>query len=276
MIEYSEFAEACLQNSPCGTLVLDDAGRIHWMNRALEEMLEISAERMQGKTTDNLPSATHQELFDGEGLLHLQGAGTAQERWLQCTVAKQGKLTCKFYLDVTESVQLRSVTDDLQQQVEELTITDELTGLANQRALNRALSTQVTRSRRYNNPLSLAVVELADDANPEPTFDDDIILGTSRYLRDRLRWVDLIARWDHNHFVVVLPETNAEDARSLVSGISEGFEQAPISAESKQGQLRLRFGLAQWQKGNDSRLLMERAAEDLNAGAKLELSATTP
>ena len=60
----------------------------------------------------------------------------------------------KFFEEVTEQVKLKQENSALQQQVEELTITDELTGLANPRALNRALSSQVTRSRRYNNPLS--------------------------------------------------------------------------------------------------------------------------
>lgn len=276
MTEYSEFAEACLQNSPCGVLVLDDAGRIQWINRSLETMLGIDAEWIHGKTMDNLPSALYEGPLEDDGLLQLKGSGATQERWLQCTVVKKGKLSCRFYLDVTELVQLRTASESLQQQVEELTITDELTGLANQRALNRALSTQVTRSRRYNNPLSLAVIELVDETDPDATFDPDIILGTSRYLRDRLRWVDLIARWDHKQFVVVLPETSGDDGRRLVSDISAGFGQAPMPYESQRQQLRLRYGLAQWQKGNDSRLLMERAAQDLSAGEKIELSASTP
>lgn len=272
LTEYSEFAEACLQNSPCGMLVLNDADSVHWMNRSLETMLGISAERMHGKTAANLPSP----LFEGEGLLHLNGPDMAQERWLQCTVKQQGSLTIKFYVDVTELVRLKVLSEGLQQQVEDLTITDELTGLANQRALNRALSTQVTRSRRYNNPLSLAVIELADESGQEAEFAADIILGASRYLRDRLRWVDLIARWDHNHFVVVLPETNAEDGRRLVSDISAGFDQAPMPADTHQRTLCLRFGLAQWHKGNDSRLLLARATEELNAGENIELSASAP
>jgi diguanylate cyclase (GGDEF)-like protein len=272
--QHSEFADACLQNSPCGMLVVDDAGIVQRINRSLEEMLDISAERIQGKSLESLRNTVHKALLGEAGLLHLSGPGMTRERWLQCTVRQLGPMTGRYYLDVSELVQLREEAESLRQQVEELTITDELTGLANRRALNRALNTQVTRSRRYANPLSLAVIELRDESAPEARFDADTILTTSRYLRDRLRWVDLIARWDHNHFVVVLPETNAEDGRRLIHDISEGFDQVALPEASRQQSLSLRFGLAQWQKGNDSRLLMDRAAEDMNAGQTTRLTAS--
>ena len=120
-------------------------------------------------------------------------------------------------------MKLKQEVNALHQQVEDLTITDELTGLANPRALNSALNSQVTRSRRYNNPLCLAVMELVDETDPEASLSDDAILATSRHLRDRLRWVDTIARWDHNHFVVILPETNAEHGSDLIGQDQRGI-----------------------------------------------------
>jgi len=268
LIPNSEFAETSLLSSPCGMLVLDDSGRIQWLNQALEEMLELPAERLLGHSLETLPYATHMGLFKGSGLMHLIGPGLSRERWLQCTVQEQdaGAPVSKFFQDVTKLVRLQHENERLQQQVEELTITDELTGLANQRALNRALNTQVTRSRRYQNPLSLAIIELLDPSAPAAQFSDPVILATSRYLRDRLRWVDLLARWDHNHFVVILPETTAQDGVELLEDISKGFAQVSIPEPDAHRKLMLSIGLAQWEKGNDARLLLDRAAEDLNAG----------
>lgn len=268
MILNSEFAETSLLSSPCGMLVLDDSGRIQWLNQALEEMLELPAERLLGHSLETLPYATHMGLFKGSGLMHLIGPGLSRERWLQCTVQERdaGAPVSKFFQDVTELVRLQHENEKLQQQVEELTITDELTGLANQRALNRALNTQVTRSRRYQNPLSLAIIELLDPSAAAAEFSDPVILATSRYLRDRLRWVDLLARWDHNHFVVILPETTAQEGVELLEDISKGFAQVSIPEPDAHRKLMLSIGLAQWEKGNDARLLLDRAAEDLNAG----------
>lgn len=270
MTEASKLVEDCLRDCPCGVLVVDENGVIQLINRRLEEMLSVSAENWQGRTLDSITNPLYRPLFQDGGLIHLNGPGITRERWLQCSLSISGGLTSRFFIDATETIRLRTENEHLQQQVQELTITDELTGLANRRALTGALNSQVTRSRRYNNPLSLAIIELYHPAEAQPAYDNQIILATSRYLRDRLRWVDLIARWDDRRFVVLLPETNADDSRRLIEDISQCFQPEKMSDDTRWQSLQLRFGLAQWQKGNDSRLLMERAAEELTAGQETD------
>ncbi len=161
-------------------------------------------------------------------------------------------------------VTLQEESERLSQQVKQLTLTDELTGLANQLELNRALNAQVTRSRRYGNPLSLAMMEVVDAAEPDKTLQDKLIVATSRYLRDRLRWVDVIARWGHNQFVVILPETHHSDGYSLISKIQEEFPQAQQNEPLHDESLALRFGLVEWKKGYDTPMLMRCAATSLS------------
>lgn len=266
MTESCKLVETCLRDCPCGVLVVDENGVIQQINRTLETMLSVSAEHWQGRTLDSITNPLYRPLFQDGGLIHLNGPGITRELWLQCSLSSSGGLTSRYFVDATETIRLRTENEHLQQQVQELTITDELTGLANRRALTGALNSQVTRSRRYNNPLSLAIIELYHPTDEQPAFDNQIILATSRYLRDRLRWVDLIARWDDRRFVVLLPETNADDSRRLIEDISQCFQPEKVSDDARWQSLELRFGLAQWQKGNDSRLLMERAAEELTAG----------
>jgi diguanylate cyclase (GGDEF)-like protein len=166
--------------------------------------------------------------------------------------------TLKFFQDVTELMQLRQENERLRQQVEELTITDSLTGLANRRALTNSLNAQVTRSRRYQNPLSLVALELVDDSRPAAEIEPETILTASRFLRDRLRWVDVIGRWDHNQFFIILPETEEAHGLELLNNIVSEF---PASNPDMATSLHLQFGLAEWQKGCDSRKLMQLAAD---------------
>ncbi len=157
---------------------------------------------------------------------------------------------------------LREENRLLRQQVDELSITDRLTGTANYRALMRALETQVTRSRRYHNPLSIVVVEVGmDGLDIEP--DDEVILAVSRFLSESLRWVDLIARWEKRQFVLVLPETSIEDGQCLLQKIRQGFSDSALSTQFSRGHVLLYVGLAEWQKGDDVRLLLQRATETL-------------
>ncbi len=168
--------------------------------------------------------------------------------------------------DSSELELLREENRRLKQQVEELSITDELTGLTNRRALKRALETQVTRSRRYHNPLSVMLIEVAlEDSTEEPG--DEIILAVSRFLGESLRWVDMIARWDKQQFILVLPETAIDDGQRLLQKIRQGFGQSELFTQFSDSSTLLYVGLAEWQKGDDVRLLLQRASKAL-AGEK--------
>jgi diguanylate cyclase (GGDEF)-like protein len=259
----SEFASESLQHSPCGILALDDNRQISWVNPALEQLLGLPGTELIGKSQETLAHPTYTGLFGDPGLMQLIGDSPRDERWLQCSQVQTndtqapGK-TLKFFQDVTELMQLRQENERLRQQVEELTITDSLTGLANRRALTNSLNAQVTRSRRYQNPLSLVALELVDDSRPAAEIEPETILTASRFLRDRLRWVDVIGRWDHNQFFIILPETEEAHGLELLNNIVSEF---PASNPDMATSLHLQFGLAEWQKGCDSRKLMQLAAD---------------
>ncbi|MCP3866707.1 MAG: sensor domain-containing diguanylate cyclase [Gammaproteobacteria bacterium] len=266
MSENIQSIDECLAHCPCGVLMQDASGIIRVVNPALESMLGLSAEALLGCDRESLTVPVFRALLDGEGVVHLTGPGMSRDCWLRCgkVASQEDGRVMRFFEDLTEVRQLEQVIERLNRQVEDLTITDELTGLANQRALMRALNTQVTRSRRYRNPLSLAVVELQDESDPDGRFSDETILATSQHLRERLRWVDVIARWDHNHFFVILPETGLADGTELIRNISDRFPEAAPLAATTDKPLVLQFGVAEWTKGNDSRSLLERASEALN------------
>ncbi len=263
LTQQTESTTHLFNDCPCGILRLDADGRILEANPALEAMLGLSSRQLTGHDRDSLPYPAFRGLFKGqEGMLHLMGPGVETERWLQCRPGSGSGPVTHFFTDVTELVRLREQNRQLRDQVEELTISDDLTGLANQRAFNRALTAQVTRSRRYQNPLSLILVELLDQGQKDGQPTDEGVLAASRYLRDRLRWVDVIARWDHNHFLVILPETDEASAAELIRKIEAEFT-APEAASERPG-LVLRFGSSSWRKGDDERKLMDRAAASLN------------
>jgi diguanylate cyclase (GGDEF)-like protein len=269
-----EFSDSCLQRCPFGVLLLDPAGKIQQINPALEAMLNTPAEQLLGHTRETLPFATHRGVLEGNNIVHLAGPGVAQERWLQCEVMESSSGSSRFFVDITELVRLQQENSRLEAELDELAITDDLTGLANQRALKRALDTQVTRSRRYHNPLSLAIIELLDESSPSLVPDDEVVLATSRYLRDRLRWVDFIARWDQNHFLIILPETSAREGERMIDKIRGNFPDIELPESASIHTLSLRFGLAEWQQGDDERRLMDRAAEDLNRDPLIGMAAS--
>ncbi len=249
---------------PVGMLLLDQTGRIMAINPALTGMLKRVPEELVGLTQEEMPSPELKGLFcpDGRLQLYAHGIPTHQLKIQSQNIPSMDGVTLRCYSNVSEYEALREENARLQQQVEELTLTDDLTGLANERAFYRVLNAQVTRSRRYANPLCLATVEIEAEASDEE-ISQDIVLAVSRYLRDRLRWVDLIARWSNNRFMLILPETNALDGGKLLDKVRTDFVDTRLPEEIAHLAIRLHIGITEWQKGNDVRILMKRSMDAL-------------
>jgi PleD family two-component response regulator len=169
-----------------------------------------------------------------------------------------------FVEDVSRELSLAEERDQLENKVRELTLTDELTGLPNRRALGSALAAQVTRSRRYHNPLAMAMVRptcgLGDAAPP-----DAVMLAVSRFLRDRLRWADIIGREDEQTFMLILPETDQVAANGVIQQIRDEVSAVRLPPPHESRQLKLSIGLAQWRRGLDGAGLVAEARQGLAA-----------
>ncbi len=257
----TEIDKSLLEHLPFGLMLLDPEGRIQWTNNALCRMLGEQDEKLSGKTVDELPEAmgrmlaTEPRIYGVDGDLH----------WIsrEAFNSPQGEQLLVIS-DVSSQEQLAAENARLHQQVEDLKLTDDLTGLPNKRAISQSLELHISRSRRYQNPLSVVLVlaDLVDADGMEPLSNEPQILSVSRYLRDRLRWVDQIGRWDDKVFLLVLPETEEADARALLDKIAA--EQHSLKLPDKaSARPKLSFGLACWTKGDDMRTLMRSALQDL-------------
>jgi len=255
-----------LQTLPIGLLLLDENGRIDWLNDAMSEMLDTPATELLGKHIAELGESAQQLLAAEPRLFHVPGS----RRWLNREIRRgeegQRLLTV---LDVSAQEELAEETARLRQKVEDLKLTDELTGLPNKRAISQSLDLHISRSRRYQNPLSVVLVHLDLHAfgGVQPLSSEPAILAVSRFLRDRLRWVDQIARWEENIFLLVLPETTEQDARGLLQKVESEQESMALPESCGDTRPGLTFGLACWQKGRDMRTLLRDAIDDLRANS---------
>ncbi|MGD2119171.1 MAG: diguanylate cyclase [Chromatiales bacterium] len=256
-----------LQQCPFAMMATDDSGVIRWTNPAFEQLCGLEAEQLLGSSADNPPDAGLQALFgdsNNVSISHATHGEIVLERSVKAVTDDAGNsLQLHYFKPPCADAQLQLENEQLRQQVENLTLTDELTGLANERALSQNLAIQVTRSRRYHNPLSLALVDIKTDDQASHILDeqfDETIVAISHFLRDRLRWADFIARCQPSRFVVVLPETGEEEAKRLFQDIVNERDKIDLPAEQS-SLIQFIVGVAEWEKGNDPRLLIERASK---------------
>lgn len=105
----------------------------------------------------------------------------------------------------------------------ELSTTDALTGLHNRRALFERLRHEVARSARYDEPLSLALIDvdgLKALNDREGHRAGDAALGlVGSAVRTGSRASDLAARWGGDEFALLAPNTGSEAAAQLAERV---------------------------------------------------------
>jgi diguanylate cyclase (GGDEF)-like protein len=256
-----------LASMPVGALVLDEHDRIGWVNGQLAAYLGMTTDDLLGlHKTEDLPQHL-QQLFFRPSLIIVPAGERGDERWLTCHYADAGAARVNYYIDVTEMTRIRKGEQGVSGTIQNLTVTDALTGLPNQQALLFALDPMVSRSRRYASPLSVVMVRIdgLDDlrAGHDEGATGKVILALSRLLRDQMRWADMIGRYEQNLFLCILQETGLEDASRLVAKIQSKVKslQSDNSPDGIPDSVDVCIGIAEWRKGDDRKALISRALD---------------
>lgn len=267
-----KIAAHALNMSPVGVVIYNDDNKIEWINQVMSEFLSMPADQITGLSAQEFTSQHLDSFADHPDLWKVSNSTSRQNRWLiSLDTPQDGSETndnFRYYVDVSEIMKLKTEVRNLKDQLENNSTADTLTGLLNKRSLLQSLEPQVSRSRRYNNPLTLIVMQIDSFNSHSSDFKpalDQVLTAVSFYLRDQMRWVDLVGRTSDNEFTLILPETRINDASVLVEKIhtrlsSLSLPDTPdvtISVDAK-------FGVAEWEKGDDTSLLIRKAKNNLS------------
>ena len=120
----------------------------------------------------------------------------------------------------------------LHRELQQLVITDPLTGTFNRRHLERSLRKTMDRRSRYGANASLIAVDIDrfKQVNDQLGHDggDAILLDVVQAIRSRMRRVDDIFRTGGDEFVVLLPDTRLEDAMEIAETLRSLIAESEI------------------------------------------------
>jgi len=140
---------------------------------------------------------------------------------------------------------------------------DALTGVLNRRGFAEAFEREQARSRRKGGALALALIDLDDFKRLNDTLGhhtgDQALIHLVRVLRAALRPSDVLARFGGEEFVVLLPETSADDARAVVARLQRQLAAAPLSEEDGGVSLAFSAGVVVADAGESLDALIVRA-----------------
>ncbi len=133
-------------------------------------------------------------------------------------------------------------------ELEEETRRDGLTGVYNRAYLDQVLIREFEHATRHKWPLSIAFTDLDNFKIINDKFGhqagDRVLQATARILRGNTRETDLISRYGGEEFVVVLPATDAETARSICERIVIAFQHTAHVIGSEHANVTISIGCA--------------------------------
>jgi two-component system cell cycle response regulator len=117
----------------------------------------------------------------------------------------------------------------MMEKLQQLAITDGLTRLQNSRSFFAQLELEIDRSNRYNHPLALLLLDIDHFKDYNDSYGhlegDKVLVRFSRVIQSCLRANDSAYRYGGEEFTVILPETTAEEAKTVAQRIRASLEE---------------------------------------------------
>jgi len=260
-----------LQMSPSGVVVLDAEGQISWANRTFEQILGQSLAKLSGQKFTGIAEVNLTEMLDGNEAYQILSGPDRAEKWyarhsqsLMSDVSN--KYTVEYLTDVTNLKSAQVERDLLSAQLQEIAPIDPNSGLLTEKAIMQNVDLLVSRSRRYENPLSVVVMDV--DSAGSGCDNEQVMHSIGQLLKDQMRWADLICRVKDSRIMMVLPETDSAANAKLVDKISAHLKQLTVPyGEGKPVPNDANFGLSSWEKGDDRTIMLDRAFTALKTAA---------
>jgi diguanylate cyclase (GGDEF)-like protein len=120
----------------------------------------------------------------------------------------------------------------------------------------RELQNEVLRAERYATPFSISVVDVdlfkkINDAYGH-LVGDEVLRHISYQLRDNIRHPDLVGRYGGEEFLILLPNTAAEEAAEQAGRLCKCVREAQVPVSGQMMQITISIGVAQYQPGADT------------------------
>ncbi|MDH4274412.1 MAG: diguanylate cyclase [Gammaproteobacteria bacterium] len=120
----------------------------------------------------------------------------------------------------------------------ELAVLDGLTGLYNHRHLQETLAKELARATRHSRDLSVVFIDVDHFKNYNDTHGhqagDFVLKALSEIMLHGVRKGDIVARYGGEEFVIILPETNSQEAGVVAEKIRLLIEKHPFTGKDTQ------------------------------------------
>ena len=144
----------------------------------------------------------------------------------------------------------------LYKEMEQLAITDSLTGLYNRRFFFAFAENEIERTKRYNKNLSIIMMDIDHFKDVNDRFGhqigDQVLKEITDICLSILRRVDVMCRYGGEEFTVLLPETEESDAAHAAERMCTAISSLRLKTEKGDVAVSVSIGVAEQDKSRDS------------------------
>ncbi|MFN7130940.1 MAG: GGDEF domain-containing protein [Myxococcales bacterium] len=153
-----------------------------------------------------------------------------------------------------------------------LSITDSLTKAFNRQYLYQRLPDEIERCRRYGDPLCVALFDVDHFKKLNDTYGhpagDFVLKEITRIAHEQIREVDALVRYGGEEFLILLPKTALEGARTIAERFRQAVAAAVFPWSDQQLKVTISLGVAQLQADVPSDEVLLKRADDALYRAK--------
>lgn len=153
------------------------------------------------------------------------------------------------------------------EQMSELVREDQLTGSLNRRGLEDVFERELARAERRNSPLCIAMLDLDDFKKINDKYGhsagDEALIHLVRVIKETLRSMDVIARFGGEEFLIVLPDTNLDEAIQTVTRLQRELTKQIFMHNHTRLLMTFSAGVALRNEKEDQQAMIKRADKAL-------------
>lgn len=164
---------------------------------------------------------------------------------------------------------LITLTDisELQEQfkkIENKAYLDNLTGVYNRNKFDELLEKELKRLQRYNESLSIAVIDIDKFKSFNDTYGhligDEVLVTMAHTVNKNIRSTDVFARWGGEEFVILFIDTAIDKAKIVAEHLKDKIEE---NEHQIAGKITASFGVTQYKESDTIKEMFERCDEAL-------------
>lgn len=138
-----------------------------------------------------------------------------------------------------------------QDHFQQLALTDALTGAVNRHHFNEVLDQEITNVNNHGSPLSIMVLDIdhfkkINDSYGHGVGDEVLVLFYQTCL-DTVRSSDVVARVGGEEFVIIMPNTELNNASKFAERLRAKIAQLEINIAQQKISVTVSIGVSQWQ-----------------------------